>query len=237
MRVTRLATGLVLARASLQALPALSHHWLVARHRAPWLAGIGDPASLALTFDDGPDPASTPLVLDELDRQGIRATFFLLGEMVDRHPWLAAEVRERGHELGTHGYWHRSHLARSGRSVAFDLKRSLAAIEDATGTRPTWIRPPYGVATRATLQAAHAEGLRLVLWTTWGRDWRRMATPTSVMADLRYRLVPGATLLLHDSDSTSYPGSFRTALAAIEPLADLARAQGLAFRRLSEHGL
>lgn len=237
MRATRLAATVLLAETTMHALPALTHHWLVATRRAPWLAGIGDPTSLALTFDDGPDPASTPLVLDELDRYGISATFFLLGEMVDRHPWLAAEVAARGHELGTHGYWHRSHLSRSGRSIAFDLQRSLRAIEDATGTRPAWFRPPYGVVARPTLHAAHQEGLRLVLWTTWGRDWRRAATPTSVMADLRYRLVPGATLLLHDSDSTSYPGSFRTALAAIEPLADLARAQGLHLHRLDQHGL
>jgi len=237
MRIRTLATGAILARATLHALPGISHHWIVAKRRASWLAGIGDPGSLALTFDDGPDPVSTPLILDELDRHGIRATFFLLGEMVDRHPWLAAEVRARGHELGTHGYWHRSHLARSHRSIAFDLRRSLHAILDATGTRPAWFRPPYGVVARPTLGAAHSEGLRLVLWTTWGRDWRKDATPTSVMADLRHRLLPGATLLLHDSDSTSYPGSFRTALAAIEPLADLARAQGLCFHRLSQHGL
>lgn len=237
MRAHRAAAGLLALGATTRTLPGLTHHWMVARMRAPWLAGIGDPSSLALTFDDGPDPVSTPLILDELDRLGISATFFLLGEMVDRHPWLAAELVSRGHEVGTHGYWHRAHLVRTRRSIAFDLRRSLRAIEDATGVRPAWFRPPYGAVARPTLQVAHAEGLRLILWTTWGRDWRRAATPTSVLADLRTRLVPGATILLHDSDSTSYPGSFRVALAAIEPLADLARAQALTMHRLSQHGV
>lgn len=215
----------------------LTHTWMLAPVSAPWLLGSGNPGSVALTFDDGPDPISTPLILDTLEANQVKATFFALGEMVDRQPGLAREVVERGHELGTHGYWHKNHLLRSSRSVRYDLARAIASIEAATGTRPTWYRPPYGVITRADLVAAHSEGLRLVLWGTWGRDWRRGASSTSVMADLRSRFRPGVTILLHDSDCTSYPGSFQATLGAIPQLVDLVNSQQLQFSTLSKHGI
>ena len=79
---------------------------------APSLAGIGRPDHVALTFDDGPDPASTPLFLTELDRLGWKATFFLLGCMVRQAPSLAAELVAASHEVAVHGDRHDSHLRR-----------------------------------------------------------------------------------------------------------------------------
>jgi peptidoglycan/xylan/chitin deacetylase (PgdA/CDA1 family) len=157
--------------------------------------------------------------------------------MVDRQPELTRELVERGHEVGTHGYWHKNHLLRSSRSVRYDLARAIGSIETATGSRPTWYRPPYGVITRADIVAAHTEGLRLVLWGTWGRDWRRQASSASVMADLRSRFRPGVTILLHDSDCTSYPGSFHATLGALPQLIDLVNSQNLRFATLSKHGI
>jgi peptidoglycan/xylan/chitin deacetylase (PgdA/CDA1 family) len=215
----------------------VTHTWILAPITAPWLLGFGHPQSVALTFDDGPDPISTPLVLDALEANGVQATFFLLGEMIDRQPQLAREIVERGHEVGTHGYWHKNHLFRSSRSVRYDLARALDATERATGVHPAWYRPPYGVVTRADLAAAHAHGLRIVLWGTWGRDWRRQATSVSVMAELRSRFRPGVTILLHDSDYTSYPGSFQATLKALPQLVDLVNSQQLGFSVLSGHGI
>ncbi|MGC9154709.1 MAG: polysaccharide deacetylase family protein [Ferrimicrobium sp.] len=237
MKTSTAVLTLASTRVALHAASFLAHSWILAPYTAPWLLGDGHPQSIALTFDDGPDPISTPLLLDLLDANDIKATFFVLGEMVDRQPGLARDILARGHELGTHGYWHKNHLIRSARSIRYDLARALATIETATGTRPTWYRPPYGVVTRADLTAAHAEGLRLVLWGTWGRDWRRQASPVSVMADLRSRFHPGVTILLHDSDCTSYPGSFQATLQALPQLIDLARSQRLTFATLSNHGI
>ena len=224
-------------KASVYYAPFLKYNWITAPTFAPWLLGFGRPDSVALTFDDGPDPISTPKVLKALEDHGVTATFFLLGEMVERHPQIAREILAHGHELGLHGFYHKSHLRRSTRSLRYDLGRSIAAIEAATGVRPAFFRPPYGIITRGTLVAAHAHSLRTVLWGTWGKDWRRRTTSVSLLADVRSRFKPGVTILLHDSDCTSYPGSFQPTIKAIPQLANLVRSEGLAFSTLSRHGI
>jgi len=216
--------------------PALTHHWWIARRTNPALCGIGASDHVALTFDDGPSPTGTPRILEELARLRVRATFFMLGSEVERYPWLARAVAAAGHEVALHGQWHRNHLTRSARAIRYDVDRSLEVVSATTGQRPRWLRPPYGVVSRGTRLAAHEAGLRLVLWSSWGRDWRAGATPTSVLADLTYRLSGGATLLLHDSDVTSAPGSPLAALEALEELVARVHAQGWRIGPLAEHG-
>ncbi len=237
MRTTTAVATIAGIKLALHAGSSLAHSWMLAPVTAPWILGTGSPESVALTFDDGPDPISTPLILDALEANGVRATFFLLGEMIDRQPQLAREIIQRGHEIGTHGYWHKNHLVCSSRSLRYDLARAIEATHRATGHQPTWYRPPYGIVTRADLVNVHSHGLRIVLWGTWGRDWRRRATSVSVMADIRARFRPGVTILLHDSDCTSYPGSFQSTLKAIPPLVDLVNSSQLHFSVLSDHGV
>jgi peptidoglycan-N-acetylglucosamine deacetylase len=231
-------TGAAVAGAALvHALPAVTSWRALRCWAVPDLAGLGDRRHVALTFDDGPDPASTPAFLDELDRLGWQATFFALGSMVRRNPSLAAEVVARGHEMGVHGDEHRSHLHRSPRWVMDDVERARDTIADATATTPTWFRPPYGALSAGSLRAASGLGLRTVLWTAWGRDWRAEATPASVVEDVSRDLGPGATVLLHDSDCTSAPESWRSALGALEGLAGRVAAHGLTVGTLGQHGL
>jgi peptidoglycan-N-acetylglucosamine deacetylase len=203
----------------------------------PTLAGVGRAGHVALTFDDGPDPTSTPAILDELDRLGWRATFFLLGPMVRRAPSLAAELAARGHEIGVHGDEHRSHLHRTPAAIRADVARARDSIAEATGGESVWFRPPFGALSVGSLTAAHQLGLQPVLWTTWGRDWRAEATGATVLADVARGLRPGATVLLHDSDCTSAPESWRSTLAALSPMAELFAARGLTVGPLGEHGL
>ena len=221
---------------AVHALPALSNVDAVRHRLLPGLAGVGAPGHVALTFDDGPDPRSTPAFLEALDRLGIRATFFMLGSMVDRAPALAAEVAAAGHEIAVHGYEHRSQLFRIGRVVADDVARALDVVASRTGQHPIWFRPPYGTLSAAGMLAARRQKLRTVLWTTWGRDWRAEATPDTVVADVARQLGPGGTVLLHDSDCTSAPGSWRSALDALPRLAELFAARGLTPGPLREHG-
>jgi peptidoglycan/xylan/chitin deacetylase (PgdA/CDA1 family) len=203
----------------------------------PGLAGVGAPGHVALTFDDGPDPQSTPAILDALDRLGWRATFFVLGSMVRRSPTVAAQVAARGHELGVHGEGHVSHMRRSPAAIHRDLTRGRDAIVEATGRRPLWFRPPYGTLSGGSLAAARLLGLRTVLWTTWGRDWREEATAQTIAADVAGGLRPGATVLLHDSDCTSAPGSWRAPLEALPRLGQVFADRGLCVGPLSEHGI
>ncbi len=218
-------------------LPGVTSIPPVGRRIAPRLAGIGRPDHVALTFDDGPDPASTPRFLDLLDDERVSATFFLLGSLVRLAPELAAEIRGRGHEIALHGHTHRCHLVRSPRDTYDDLARGTAAVAAATGHRPRWFRPPYGVLTAATLIAAHRLGLTPVLWSTWGRDWTARATPASIERRVRSSLAGGATILLHDSDSTSAPGSWRNTLDAVPGIVEHCRARGWRVGPLGGHGL
>src|SRR3954453_10480549 len=97
-----------------------------------------------LTFDDGPDPDGTPLVLDALDAAGLRATFFVVGEQLMQHHALAREALARGHDLGLHGSGHARHAALRGRAAADDVARGLGTFEAAVGRLPRCYRPRYG---------------------------------------------------------------------------------------------
>ena len=200
------------------------------------LAGEGDPRHVALTFDDGPDPAITPEVARLLGERGVSATFFVLGEMAVRAPGLVADLAAAGHEIGVHGWEHRYLTLRGPRATLDDIRRATELIEGAAGRRPRLFRPPYGVLTGGALAAARRLGLTPVLWGAWGREWAPGATPESVYASLAARLHGGVTVLLHDSDCTSPPGSARAALGALPRLLDACADQGLEVGPLGQHG-
>ena len=221
--------------AAVQVGPAAT--WLppVRRRLTPGLMGRGPAGGVAVTFDDGPHPDGTPAVLDALDALSWRATFFLLGSQVRRHPEIAAEIVRRGHEVGAHGDAHRYLIARSPAAAAADLRAAADSIGEATGRAPRWWRPPYGVLSGPALLAARRCGLRPVLWSAWGRDWRAEATPEQVVDELCRDDIAGATLLLHDSDVTSSPGAWRTTVGALPLLATRVDTAGVCPRTLSEH--
>ena len=201
------------------------------------LAGSGDPGHVALTFDDGPDPAATPAFLQVLADHGVRATFFMLGSLVARAPALAAEVAAAGHEIGVHGWDHRYLPARGPSATRSDLTRATELIADVTGVRPWLFRPPYGVLSGLSLLTAHNLGLTPLLWGAWGREWAAAATGDTVLRTLRRGLAGGVTVLLHDSGAIAPPGSWEAALAALPPLLDECAHRGLRVGTVAEHGL
>ncbi|MDT0396634.1 MULTISPECIES: polysaccharide deacetylase family protein [Streptomyces] len=212
--------------------------WLpVVRRRLPRLAGLGDPAHVALTFDDGPDPESTPRFLDALDALGVRATFFVLGDGVVRHPAVVRETFRRGHELAVHGWSHDRPWRPAPADDVRSLLRAAGAVLEATGRRPRWYRPPYGILTGGRWAAARTAGLRPVLWSVWGRDWTARATPASVRTAVTAGLHGGETVLLHDTDRMSAPGSWRATLEALPGMVDDCRTAGLSIGPLAEHAV
>jgi peptidoglycan/xylan/chitin deacetylase (PgdA/CDA1 family) len=225
------------AVAVVHAAPALGGVSPVGVRFTPSLVGVGRKGHVALTFDDGPDPASTPQFLDALDALGWRATFFMLGEMARRDVGLARAVADRGHEIAVHGDVHGNMLRRTPRHTTDDIRRAYDTIALATDAEPQWFRPPFGISSYASLRAAAKLGMTTVLWTTWGRDWRREATPETVVADVTRRYVDGGTVLLHDSDCTSYPGSWHSALGALPRLADEFASRGLEVGTVGDHGI
>ncbi len=235
MRRALLAGGV--AAAAVQAAP-LATFLTPTKRLLPTLNGAGRPGHVALTFDDGPDAQSTPSFLDALAGLDVKATFFLLGQMCERYPEVAPRIVAEGHEVAVHSWDHKNHVRRRpGRDTRDQLARTAHLIEAQTGVRPRWFRPPYGALTTAGLVAARELGLQTVLWTAWGQDWRRDLRPQDVLDSVAGGWLDGGTVLLHDSDCTSEPGSWRATLGALPLLVDGWRAQGLAVGTVGAHGL
>lgn len=155
---------------------------------------------LSLTFDDGPDPKFTPLLLDMLAAAGQRATFFVVGERLARHPDLARRMVEEGHELGCHSMQHRWHMALwSPRHIAADLERCVALIREHTGVAPTLFRPPVAVLSPRIAAGARLAELTLVGYSVRSGDGSPVVPPRVVLGRLRAGLQDGAVLLMHDS--------------------------------------
>ncbi len=197
----------------------------------PLAAAFGVPLRLprrdgiALTFDDGPHAEGTPAVLELLDRAGVRATFYLVGEQVARRPALAAEIAAAGHEIGIHGHRHTLLLRRTPGALRADFDRAEAVIGEATGQAARSYRPPYGVFSLAGLRLARQRWEPL-LWTRWGRDWEARATAGSIAARATRDLGPRDVVLLHDADDYSSAGSWRRTVAALPAVLEALLATG-----------
>jgi peptidoglycan/xylan/chitin deacetylase (PgdA/CDA1 family) len=153
-------------------------------------------------------------VLDALAAHGARATFFLVGEQVERRPALAAEIVAAGHAVALHGQRHRCQLRLGPAQIADDLARGADAIARATGVEPALHRPPYGIYSAAGLRLARGRFSPL-LWSRWGKDWRRFTTSQEIASQAADGVVSGDVILLHDADFYSAPGSWRRTVAAL----------------------
>jgi peptidoglycan/xylan/chitin deacetylase (PgdA/CDA1 family) len=187
---------------------------------------------VALTFDDGPHPHGTASILETLREHDARATFFLAGEQVERRPALAAEIVAAGHRVELHCHRHRNQLRLTPRMLLDDAERGRAAIEEATGQAIADYRPPYGIFSASGLRAVRARGWRPVLWSQWGRDWDRRATPESITNRLTAGVSAGDILLLHDADYYSARGSWVSTAAALSKILELLAVRGLKSRLL-----
>jgi peptidoglycan/xylan/chitin deacetylase (PgdA/CDA1 family) len=157
-------------------------------------------------------------MLELLAHAGARATFFVVGEQVQRRPTLVAEIVDAGHEVALHGYRHRLQLRLPSTAVADDTLRGVAAVQDAIGVTPRWHRPPYGIYSSAGLRAARNAGLHPLLWSRWGKDWRRFTTPQRIVSRSVTGVLAGDVILLHDADFYSSHHSHRRTAAALKLL-------------------
>lgn len=181
-------------------------------------------AGVVLTFDDGPHPEGTPAILEILAAADAQAAFFLVGEQVERRPELAARIASAGHLVALHGYRHRLQLRMRATDLEDDLRRGRAVIGDATGIALRFHRPPYGIYSAAGLDAIRAAGLNPLLWSRWGKDWRKFTTPRRIADRATRAIGPGDVILLHDADFYSARQSHRRTAAALPAiLSELSR--------------
>jgi peptidoglycan/xylan/chitin deacetylase (PgdA/CDA1 family) len=177
---------------------------------------LRDVGGVVLTFDDGPHPEGTVAVLEVLARASAHATFFVVGEQVERRPRLVAEIAGAGHAVALHGYRHRLQSRLTPAQVRDDIRRGVVAIEDAAGAPPVWHRPPYGIYSPPGLRVVRSAGLRPLLWSRWGKDWRKITTPGRIASRVVSGVIPGDVILLHDADFYSAHNSHRRTARALE---------------------
>lgn len=162
--------------------------------------GPREARGVALTFDDGPSPKTTPRVLDLLDEAGAKATFFVIGKKAAEHPDLVRAIVERGHAVGVHGFAHDRLLTlRALSTVRDDIAASMTTIEGITGERPALFRPPIGHTTPRIAKALEPFDLTVVGWSIRALDGLARARPERVAARVIPKLRDGAIVLLHDA--------------------------------------
>lgn len=199
-------------------------------HHLQWgaLHGADRSTRVALTFDDGPAPA-TAAVLAELRRLNVRATFFMVAEAARRHPEWVRQVVEEGHEVALHGLVHRSSYLYTPWGTARALAAAKRDLEAVAGLPVRLYRPPWGHHNAATWWACRRLGLIRVLWTVAPDDWRPERTPERIAAHAGRLAQPGGIIVLHDGG-----GDRSRTVAALEPMVADLRRRGLEPGRIAD---
>lgn len=153
---------------------------------------------VGLTFDDGPDPETTPEVLAGLAAAGNHATFFMLADRAARHPDIVREVVRAGHEVALHGLDHQRLTSLSRQETYRRLVVAKDILEDVAGTAVRWYRPPYGAQNVGNYLAIRRAGLQPVVWSGEGHDWV-VKDPEEVVSMLLPSMHAGSLLLMHDA--------------------------------------
>lgn len=192
---------------------------------------------VALTIDDGPDPAVTPQVLELLDRYQVKATFFCIGDRVAQYPELCREIVRRGHAVENHSQHHRHHFSLLGPAgFAREIQAAQATLTAITGRPPVFFRAPAGLRNPFLDPVLARLGLRLASWSVRGFD-----TCTRDAQAVKKRLLrgvrPGAILLLHDGNAARSAGNRPVILEALPAVLEAAAAAGLRFVTLREAAL
>lgn len=193
----------------------------------------GSATTIALTFDDGPNPAATPQLLDLLDRNKAEATFFMIGERVTAAPNIAKEAGLRGHAIGNHTFAHTNLTFRPAARISEELARCDDAIESATGRKPRWMRPPFGY--RGPMLGSVVRkrgGGGVVMWSRSARDWNPQ--PEANVIHRLHRVRGGDIVLLHDGDHRIPEADRRHTLKALEHWLPRWKDAGLRFVTLDE---
>jgi peptidoglycan/xylan/chitin deacetylase (PgdA/CDA1 family) len=183
----------------------------------------------ALTFDDGPDPRSTPQLLDWLRAEKVPAAFFCIGKKVEAHPELAAQIVRDGHLLGNHSYAHSNFTNfHSTARLQAELALTQVAVQKAAGVAPVYFRPPVGLSNPNTFRAAKQLNLQVIGWTIRSLD-TVIADPQKIVARITRGLRPGAIILLHDGNIPA-----EKLLATVKSSLDSLRRLGYETVRLDE---
>ena len=155
-----------------------------------------------LTFDDGPHPKATPIVLDILNKFAVKATFFPVGQRAQEHPDIVQNIVSEGHAVGNHTLSHRNLLFHTKDVIEREIRGAYDILVQTTGFRPRLFRPPYGLFDNRTLKIVGSLGMQLVHWSNDLRDFKPRVTAETV-SNAASHIGKGSIVLLHDNDSTA----------------------------------
>lgn len=192
-----------------------------------------DQKIIALTFDDGPDPQSTPKILDVLKEYDIQATFFVVGKNVKKYPELLKKTVEAGHLIGNHSYNHSYIRALGPLLLLSDIKATNERIYDQTKLKPIFYRPPYGFRTPWAVKAASQAGYKIITWNNMTYDYFGISTKNLVNNIVRHAH-PGGIIVLHDGHEGLARGEFNNLLVALPIIIDNLKKEGYSFVSLDQ---
>ena len=232
MNLWPIALGTLGAGAGLAAWGAMSPS---SQLFGPTVRLTGRPSTVALTFDDGPNPEITPRLLDLFDKHGIHATFFLVGRFVRACPQLAADIVARGHVVGNHTETHPNLFRLSTARVREEITACQQAIEQAAARKAVWMRPPFGFRGPNLIGVLREQGLRgMVMWSKILWDWKPQ--PAERLIHRLRRVRGGDIVVLHDGDYRALGGDRHHVVAALEHWLPRWKDVGLEFVTLDDVG-
>jgi peptidoglycan/xylan/chitin deacetylase (PgdA/CDA1 family) len=190
---------------------------------------------VALTFDDGPSPVWTPQILDELNKAGIKATFFMVGEHAEKYPTVARRVAKEGHEIGNHTYDHHVLLYYKPEELKDEISRAERAIKGVTGVTTKYFRPPKAWLTQKEKAIIDQMGYKVILWSLNSKDWVTFHDKQITSYILR-NIQPGDIILFHDSGGafTAEGGDRSQTVKTIPRLVRKLKERGYKFVTISE---
>lgn len=184
----------------------------------------GKKKSVSLTFDDGPDPANTPAILDILKEKNISATFFVIGKKAEQHPELVERIYAEGHTLGNHSYSHSRFLGFFSQSrLHHELVRSNEVIESITGQKPIFFRPPFGVTNPRYARVLKDLKMKSIGWSLRSFDTR---------AKNKYQLIERIVVSLKKSDIILLHDNLTVTAEALEDIIEHCRNKKLDIQPL-----
>lgn len=159
--------------------------------------------NIYLTFDDGPNPEITLQLLDLFAELNIKATFFMIGQKAEQHPEIVMQLMQNGHTIGNHSYSHTRLLWLSKEKVKYELRKTDQVLQNITGQKPVWFRPPYGQFGPQLLNVLKSSGHKMALWSASARDYAINSSVYTIQTRLEKAMRPGKVIVLHDGHRRS----------------------------------
>jgi peptidoglycan/xylan/chitin deacetylase (PgdA/CDA1 family) len=175
-------------------------HWIIKKLFRGYVWDVpNDNNTVYLTFDDGPTPRVTEWVLEVLRGHGIKATFFCIGDNIEKHPGIFQKVVDEGHSIANHTFNHLNGWKTGNAQYFENIEACEKSIESRTGTRATLLRPPYGKIKSAQAKWVREQGYKIIMWDVLSADFDVTITPEKCLQNVIHNTVSGSVIIFHDS--------------------------------------